>query len=484
MPHLSSQSQALLTSFGQQQGVTADQVRNLEGVINSSPALIDQVNAAVASGYLTKFQLLPAGTHAGGTYDGQNKAINLPASALTMTGPRAQTQANDLTFVLGHEIQHSFNHAATQQAYSTFSSEVESAALTTHDYTGPIGKLIAANRRDEASAEIAGWNALAGRVSAANPAATLGDMHGATWRAADFVARTPGPPASYSAQPNLAINADLTIAPTAANIEAMGQNYFDKSPSRTGLGHHGNSDYANYYGAYAVGVASRAEQRHLLPGAVPQMTLNMSQLRLSEKLMEENGINLGTGTPAPQRYLDSSTQPPTQHQFDHTSNTYTHIPISAQEFERSRGIDAALVSHQTPDQAGHPRHRLYQQCSAGVDALDQQLGRLSDHSSERMKASLTTLAVANGLERVDQVQLSKDSGQTRAGQNVFIVQGDPTNPAHLRAYLPTDQAVSTPVEASFRELAQIDQRQQSLQNSQAVTQQQDAPGHGPRTLSP
>jgi hypothetical protein len=214
------------------------------------------------------------------------------------------------------------------------------------------------------------------------------------------------------------------------------------------------------------------------------MTLNMSQLRLSEQLMEENGINLGTGTSAPQRYLDSSTQPPTQHQFDHTSNTYTHIPISAQEFERSRGVDAAAVSNQTPDQAGHPRHRLYQQCSAGVDALDQQLGRLSDHSSERMKASLTTLAAANGLERVDQVQLSKDSGQTRAGQNVFIVQGDPTNPAHLRAHLPTDQAVSTPVEASFRELAQLDQRQQSLQNAQAVTQQQDAPGHGPRTLSP
>lgn len=479
MPQLSRQSQALLTSFGQQQGVTADQVRNLGAVINSSPALIDEVNAAVAAGHLTKFQLLPAGAHAGGTYDGRDKAINLPASALTMTGPRAQTQANDLAFVLGHEIQHSFNHAETQQAYATFSSEVEVAASTTHDYTGPIGKLIAANRRDEASAEIAGWNALAGRVKAANPQATLAEMHGATWRAADFVARTPGLPASYAAQPNLTIDADLTIAPTAANVEAMGQHYFDKAPSRTGLGHHGNSDYANYYGAYAVGVASQAEQRHRVPGAAPSMTLNMARLGLSEKLMEENGINLGAGTPAPQPYLDSSTQPPSQHRFDHTSSTYTYVPISAREFEHSRGHHGNLSAEKTPDQPDHPRHRLYQQCSAGVDALDQQLGRPSDHISERMKASLTTLAVANGLERVDHVQLSKEGGQVRAGQHVFIVQGDPTNPAHLRAHLPTDQAVSTPIETSFRQLAQIDLRQQSLQNTQAVTQQQDTLAHGP-----
>ncbi|WP_274392998.1 XVIPCD domain-containing protein [Xanthomonas campestris] len=100
-----------------------------------------------------------------------------------------------------------------------------------------------------------------------------------------------------------------------------------------------------------------------------------------------------------------------------------------------------------------------------------------------MTASLTTLAAANGLDRVDHVSLSKDGSDAQAGQYVFVVQGDPKNPAHLRAHMPTDQAVTTPVETSFRELAQIDQRQQlQQQNAQTLAQQQEAPTHGARTL--
>jgi hypothetical protein len=83
MPHLSSQPQALLPAFGQQQGVAADQVRNLEGVISSSPTLVHQVNAAVASGHLTEFQLLPAGTHAGG-----EDALSCEADSVSQSFPR------------------------------------------------------------------------------------------------------------------------------------------------------------------------------------------------------------------------------------------------------------------------------------------------------------------------------------------------------------------------------------------------------------
>jgi hypothetical protein len=124
---------------------------------------------------------------------------------------------------------------------------------------------------------------------------------------------------------------------------------------------------------------------------------------------------------------------------------------------------------------------LYQQCCTGVDALDQQLGRQSDQSSACMKASLATLAAVHGFERVDHVALSKQGGETQAGQHVFIVQGDPNDPAHLRAHMPTEQAVSTPVEASFRELAQVQQRQAEIQHTQTIPRQ-DAPTQGARTL--
>lgn len=46
MPPLSPQAQALLTQFGKQPGVTPDQAANLQNVINGSPALVNEVNAA------------------------------------------------------------------------------------------------------------------------------------------------------------------------------------------------------------------------------------------------------------------------------------------------------------------------------------------------------------------------------------------------------------------------------------------------------
>lgn len=177
----------------------------------------------------------------------------------------------------------------------------------------------------------------------------------------------------------------------------------------------------------------------------------------------------------------------------HPDDPYRNLPIVRSPYLLSDNTPsnaqeqatqlAAAASVTTPDQPGHPRFALHQQCSAGVDALDRQLGRQPDQRSACMTASLTTLAAANGLDRVDHVLLSRAGSEAQAGQHVFVVQGDPGNPAHLRAHMPTNQAVTTPVETSFRELAQIDQRQQlQQQNAQTLTQQQEAPTHGARTL--
>ncbi|MEA9656224.1 XVIPCD domain-containing protein [Xanthomonas campestris pv. raphani] len=127
----------------------------------------------------------------------------------------------------------------------------------------------------------------------------------------------------------------------------------------------------------------------------------------------------------------------------------------------------------TPDDPSHPRYALHQQCKTGVGALDQQLGRVPDEKSACMAASLTNLAVTNGLERVDHVLLSDQAKPASLGKNVFIVQGELSDPAHLRAHMSADQAISTPVEASFRELAQVEQRNVAMQSQQALTRQQD-----------
>lgn len=100
----------------------------------------------------------------------------------------------------------------------------------------------------------------------------------------------------------------------------------------------------------------------------------------------------------------------------------------------------------------HPEYGLNQQIRQGVAALDAQHGRPFDQTSERLTASLTVLAREQGLQQVDHVLVSNATAQHPAGHNVFVVQGDPANPAHLRAMMPTAVAVQTPVEQSMQKL--------------------------------
>lgn len=100
----------------------------------------------------------------------------------------------------------------------------------------------------------------------------------------------------------------------------------------------------------------------------------------------------------------------------------------------------------------HPDYGLHQQVRQGVSALDAQHGRAFDQTSERLTASLTVLAREQGLQQVDHVLVSNATGQHPAGHNIFVVQGDPANPAHLRAMMPTAVAAQTPVEQSMQKL--------------------------------
>lgn len=60
----------------------------------------------------------------------------------------------------------------------------------------------------------------------------------------------------------------------------------------------------------------------------------------------------------------------------------------------------------TPADVGHPDHAMHQQIRGKVAQLDTTSGRASDATSERITASLLTLAKDNGLTRVDHVLLS------------------------------------------------------------------------------
>lgn len=475
MADLSPQSRDVLDRFSQQPDVTPAQVLTLRSVIIGSPALSDQFNAAVAAGHVQHVALLPAGTNAGGTYDGIEKTINLPARILSPASGSGSYGAAELTFVLGHEIQHGFNHAATSAAYTRFDEGVRVAATGNHDYTDAIGNLISSNRVDEASAQLAGWNALVGMVRTENPDATLRDFYDASPRTRDFLMLDPETGAAVQ-RPQLMFATDNTLSASSANIEAMGRIYFDKQPQQSALGHHGNSDYANYYGAYAVGVASRVEAAHAVESEPPQMKLDMNRLGLQESIMEQNGIWLGPDAPSPQPYFDTSTTPPSLHYFDHTHSSHTHIPIAAQEHERLR-VSNDMIERTHP--AGPPAtldrsdENLHTQIKEKVAELDAANGRTFDETSERLSASLLVVARQGGLQRVDHVVLSKPTIELPAAHNIFLVQGDPADPASLRASMPTALAAQQTLQQSVEALEALNRvRADTLIQDQSRDQQQ------------
>nr|WP_312131556.1 XVIPCD domain-containing protein [Stenotrophomonas pavanii] len=116
--------------------------------------------------------------------------------------------------------------------------------------------------------------------------------------------------------------------------------------------------------------------------------------------------------------------------------------------DEASGPNRAL---QDPTQPGHPDHALYQQIREGVEALDAKHGRSFDEVSERMTASLLVLAKDNDLERVDHVLVSNATSEHPAGHTLFVVQGEPSNPAHQRAAMPTELAAQTSVEESLQQ---------------------------------
>lgn len=444
--------------------VTQDMIDNLQGTINGSPVLAREVKKAATTAdpgdsqtphrnHLENFGFV-SGTVAGGTYNGQDKTMRLPAARLQSP----TYDAVDMTFVLGHEIEHGFNHPASRAANQALFNGVASVAAqpgATHDYTATIGTYLEASRRDEAEAEIAGWNAALSRLQQANPAANQTDMlNTGNSRMRDFVQRDPATnavvalPAPAGTQP-LQFNPDGSLNATPDNVAAMGRQYFNRPPNPApatdrplGIGDRGTSDYRNFYGAHAIEAAIDAERAHAQthPSVTHRMTVNMSQLGLREDLLEREGINIQRNPGTPQPYYDSGQSPPALHHFDHTqngANDHTHVPVAGapsapSALERLSPNDRAMLE------------RLREQAPAHLP--DDTLGRAL-HAAK-----------AAGIERPDQIASARLSGER------LWVEG--TTPGF---HASVDVAGKGP---GLRELAQPSQPAQAQQEPQAQQQEQ------------
>ncbi|MGH8082083.1 MAG: XVIPCD domain-containing protein, partial [Lysobacter sp.] len=421
--------------------VSQEMVGNLLTAINASPVLADRITAAIDAEpkpHLKNFGILPHGQGAGAAYDGNDKTMLIPANRLQNKSP-TNTSGFDvapMVFTLAHETQHGFNHENKRQAWGAFDGELKRIARDNNpinDYTPPIEKFLLASRQDEARAEIAGWNAVVSMKGQSDPQVDLEDMKRIGGIRSYVFLQRDDATQQLVGKSGLSFNADSTLEPTPNNIEAMGKNYFDRSPKGDGiesaqtanLGPYGEADYPNYYGKNAIErvIVFDREYARSVGGVEPQMHINMGQLRLSERLIERLGLEIDPNPERPQPYYDTGQSPPALHHFEHTRtgpNRNQHIPI---DLESPPDTFAQTPTKLSPSQSGHSDHPLYSQIADRVREQDQHHGRQWDETSERMTASLLALAKEGGLSRVDHVVFSAKTDRTAAGENVFVVQG-------------------------------------------------------------
>lgn len=455
VPTLSAQAQAQVTAFN----ASLDPVQriNFANALNGSPALVTQINAAVAANQLNGFSLLAPGTHAGGQFNPATRTMELPASIISSPA-RGPHNPNELTFVMGHEIQHAINAPAQAAATQTFVNDVRAVAQgtgATHDYTAAVSARLQANRNDEATAHIAGFNALVGMVRNTNATPSLEDIYRAhPGRMNDFIAVTPGTPNTYALRPGLTLNADMSMTPDAANTTAMGQHYYGKPATSARIGPNGDSDYQNYYGAAWIGYAAQMERAyaptHAAAGRTPQFTLNMSTLGVNEVQLERNGLNLG-GAGNTQAYTNTGTAPATQGTFHHTAGTNLHVPI-------------ALPPVDVPQQSAAVRQAM--------DALDRSpnIGAAEFGADRgRVAAGVAVHAANHGLTPDHVVFNDRRTG-------LIAVQGELSDPAaRLSPPLAVADALRTDPAAAQQRLDALQQAPAQVATRDAP--RQDAPGH-------
>ncbi|HJR72872.1 MAG TPA: hypothetical protein VJ806_04460 [Luteimonas sp.] len=345
--HISSQADSLIGTFSELDDVTPEMVMNLRSAIASSPLLVDAINQSVSEGHLRSLSPAHHSMHAGAQYDGQSKSVRISPSLLS-ADKNGTFSKEEVIFVLAHEVQHGFNYPAKAKALSEFEHRAKSEAkskVLTHDYTAIIGDLLAANRRDEAIAEIAGWNAVVSSIRSKNPGADLKDIfESAVYRIQDFVDKSSSRDGthSYSLKPNLVLKQDMSMEFTPSNVEAMSKNFFDRPPEQSNLGDLGNSNYATYYGVHAIEFCIAQERSNTrLFGESTKMRIDLEALGLSEKLLEEEGINLGRDK-RPQPYIDGRQEQSLFRYFDHTqggSNDHRYVPPPVQEPNANPQVD-------------------------------------------------------------------------------------------------------------------------------------------------
>lgn len=414
--------------------------RNFSAILRASPDLHAQFLLAVEKGQLLRLEA-ESDPRFMGSYDYESGSLSLSIEQLGNADPNsaneeAEEDINFVRFTAGHEIDHAVARDEVQKLGKRFREQAAAIANgpSPHDYTSAVKEYNDGHREREASAEIAGFNALAAQVRNENPQATLNDVYATDGGASNYIVDDNQNPPSYSIRPGLHIKADLQLDKDKS-LEGMAKAFYDSNPGYPAR----NIDWAfgEIYRQEAIAQAAN-------PGRpFPEIRINVEEL--------------GAQVTLPPDFTDTSRPQPDK----------------AGPALESRGTAPG------PDDANHPDHKLLERIRASVRDLEKGLGKPWDDQSERLSASALSMAVASHFGSGDDVKvaLNRATAQDAAGERLFVYRVGPNaspDPAANYAHMPTSQALSLPAPERYEQAHALRETQAAEQRAQEGVKQTPA----------
>ncbi|PMR89102.1 XVIPCD domain-containing protein [Xanthomonas arboricola] len=479
MIRVDTRIEPLLAQMAKDPALPAGAEASIRQTIAESPYLSNLLGDAIEKGRIGAIAVSHGQNNGGHFQDGKHgKAGTLTISEAAFKDFAGSERIDYLTEVMGHETMHGVLAQHRADALAEFGKSMGSRMQEAYenreyqvDLTGPTRSYLDSTRTDEALSEISGMRALHDRLKHLNPQMPddVVERELLDRSSNRCVVRQPNGAPQFA--DGLTYDA-LTKHPFTRNdalTNSVEQCFYDSSGT---LGPYGDSDYRNYYGVNPISHIAQNYAHLAHDRQPPEIRVDLKSLGLDPRQLERNGLELGSAKTF--NIVDLGKDGYGMVQLKDTGARGISSPNLAPPIEPGRAL--------TPAEAGHPDHAMHQQIRSKVEQLDAASGRRFDATSERMTASLLTLAKDNGLTRVDHVLLSEKTKDLPAAHTLILVQGKPNDPAMMRAHMPTVEAAQRPVQESFSQLESLNQRleqdrarEQSLEHQRSQEQQQRGP---------
>ncbi len=433
----------------------ADKRKGIEEAIASSPYLRQMMTEAVNVGTLEHIRMGFPGANEGGHFNDRERAIYLSPETFTRAAFKRDVEArlDMITSTLGHETGHALyaEKAKKELGYTTWAitDGIRGAGPGGEfDATGLVSAYIRDARRNEAQAEMHGWDALASRIEHVEGKPPSHDEM--LERALPTIHCVDGTLKKPRLEPGIILDADMymldTRLPKAGpiNLEPVAQCHFDRSGKSLGAG--GAANYTNYYGAYLVQQLADDTRHWVDP---PTVKLDMAKLGLDKAQLESTGLRLGNAGFA---LVDTS-------EGKYKPMTLRSNGSGIQGTPDAQEPALAGTSPSTPSSAplmtdpAHAAHGMYLRAQRALGQMEAApgMGGLTQHKRQALGASVVaeTLSAEDwNLTRIDHAVSGKIDPQTGRPETLFHVQGALDDPAHRRIGVNMEQALSQSIEQS------------------------------------